>query len=402
MSDATTTPARPPRAPRKAIVIGAGIGGLTAAAALRKAGLDVEVYERAAELRAAGSGLSVMSNAIAALDSLGLGIDLAGRGQPLESYHVRTPRGRLIREFPFPEIIARVGSPSVLITRADLQQALLEATEGIPVVTGSTATAFEWEETGGDGGVRVTFADGSEAYGDVLIGADGFHSAVRRQLVGPEEARDSGYICWLAVVPYTHPKFAPGSVIHYWGAGRRFGLVDVGGGRVYWWGTKNMPAERSRSWKGDRTEIFETYDGWADEVVHAIDVTPDDAVIAVPSQDRAFLERWGRGPVTLLGDAAHPMLTSLGQGCCMAIEDAVVLGRVLTGAQDIPAALRRYEDLRRDRTRGMVAASRGISTFEQSETLIRRPVRDAYFRFMPRRKLTGMLEDALTFPAVAA
>ncbi|ONK12473.1 FAD-dependent monooxygenase [Streptomyces sp. MP131-18] len=406
MSDATTTPERPRRAPRKAprkaLVIGAGIGGLTAAAALRKAGLDVEVYERAGELRAAGSGLSVMSNAIAALDSLGLGIDLAGRGQTLESYHVRTPRGRLIREFPFPEIIARIGAPSVLITRADLQQALLEAIEGIPIVTGSTATAFEWDETGADdGGVRVTFADGSEAYGDVLIGADGFHSAVRRQLVGPEDAQDSGYICWLAVVPYAHPKFAPGSVIHYWGAGRRFGLVDVGGGRVYWWGTKNMPAERSRSWKGDRTEILATYGGWADEVRHAIEVTPDDAVIAVPSQDRAFLERWGRGPVTLLGDAAHPMLTSLGQGCCMAIEDAVVLGRALAGAEDVPAALRHYEDLRRERTRGMVAASRGISTFEQSETLIRRPVRDAYFRFMPQRKLTRMLEDALTFQDVA-
>lgn len=386
---------------RKALVVGAGIGGLTAALALREAGLDVEVYERASELRAAGSGLSVMSNAVGALESLGLGIDLARHGRVLESYHVRTAKGRLIREFPFPDIISRLGTPSVLITRSDLQRALLDAAVGIPVTLGAAATGYETlaADAGPGRAVRVTFEDGREAYGDLLVGADGFHSVVRRQLVGPEGSRDSGYICWLAVVPYSHPRFAPGSVTHYWGSGRRFGLVDVGGGRVYWWGTRNMPAERSHDWKGDKAEILETYAGWADEVRHAIRVTPDESVIAVPSRDREFLERWGRGPVTLLGDAAHPMLTSLGQGSCMAIEDAVVLGRALASAPDVSRALRRYEDERRERTRGMVAASRAISTFEQSEDPVRRPVRDAYFRFVPRRKLTATLEGALTFRA---
>ncbi|MFF9195950.1 FAD-dependent monooxygenase [Streptomyces sp. NPDC014779] len=382
---------------RKAIVLGAGIGGLTAAIALREAGLDVEVYERAGELRAAGSGLSVMSNAVGALDSLGVGIDLEQRGTALESYHVRTARGRLIREFPFPEIIGRLGVPSVLITRSDLQAALLEAADGIPLRLGATATGFETGEDPGDG-VRVRFEDGGEVHGDVLIGADGFHSVVRRQLVGPEDSQDSGYLCWLAVVPFAHPRFAPGSVTHYWGSGRRFGMVDMGGGRLYWWGTKNMPAERSANWRGGKEEILATYAGWADEVQEAVRVTPEADIIAVPSRDRVFLERWGSGPVTLLGDAAHPMLTSLGQGSGMAIEDAVVLGRALKGATDLPRALRRYEDERRERTRGMVAASRGISTFEQSEDPVRRPVRDAYFRFLPARKLVRTLEDALTFP----
>ncbi|MFD8060690.1 FAD-dependent monooxygenase [Streptomyces cyaneofuscatus] len=382
---------------RKALVIGAGIGGLTAAVALRAAGLDVEVYERAGELRAAGSGLSVMSNAIAALDSLGLGIDLAKRGSVLESYHVRTARGRLIREFPFPEIIGRLGTPSVLITRSDLQQALLDAASGIPITLGAQAVAFESEA---DGGVRVRFADGTEARGDVLIGADGFNSVVRRQLTGPEESMDSGYICWLAVVPFSHPHFAPGSVTHYWGSGSRFGLVDMGGGRLYWWGTKNMPTEESHDWKGGKADVQGAYAGWADVVQEAVRVTPEEDILAVPSRDRVFLERWGEGPVTLLGDAAHPMLTSLGQGSCMAIEDAVVLGRRLAGATDLPAALRRYEDDRRERTRALVAASRAISTFEQSENPVRRPVRDAYFKFLPKRRLVRTLESALTYPAV--
>ncbi|WP_175409180.1 FAD-dependent monooxygenase [Streptomyces sp. TRM64462] len=381
---------------RTALVVGAGIGGLTAAAALRDAGWDVEIHERATELRAAGSGLSVMSNAIAALRSADLDPGLAERGQVLRSYHVRTTRGRLIREFPFPSIIRRLGVPSVLITRSALQQALLEATDGIPLHLDSAAEDFTVDEA--TGRVTVRFADGREACGDVLVGADGFNSAMRRRLVGPEESRDSGYICWLALTPFSHPRFTPGSVTHYWGSGQRFGLVDMGGGLLYWWGTKNMPARLSHGWKGGKADVRQAFAGWADEVRKAIEVTPEEAILAVPSRDRVFLERWGRGPVTLLGDAAHPMLTSLGQGSGMAIEDAVVLARRLRGATDVAGALRAYENERRGRTRGLVAASRSVSDFEQSENPVRRPVRDAYFRFLPERRLTEILEGALTFP----
>ncbi|MER6912749.1 FAD-dependent monooxygenase [Streptomyces sp. NPDC000594] len=382
---------------RRALVVGAGIGGLTAAAALRDAGWDVEVFERATRLRAAGSGLSVMSNAIAALSSAGLDLRLDERGEVLRSYHVRTPRGRLIREFPFPEIIGRLGVPSVLITRSALQEALLEAADGIPIRLGAAAEEFTTDPSTGK--VTVRFTDGSGTTGDVLIGADGFNSAVRRGLVGPDEpSRDSGYVCWLALTPYRHPGFPPGSVIHYWGSGRRFGLVDMGGGLLYWWGTRNMPTGLSHDWRGTKADVAREFAGWADEVRHAIEVTDEDAILAVPSRDRTFLERWGRGPVTLLGDAAHPMLTSLGQGSGLAIEDAVVLARHLRGAGDVAAALRAYEDERRERTRMMVAASRSLSDLEQAENPLRRPLRDAWFRLVPRRRLTALLEGGLTFP----
>ncbi|MGK4585673.1 FAD-dependent monooxygenase [Kitasatospora sp. HPMI-4] len=381
--------------PRKALVIGAGIGGLTTAATLRSVGMDVEVYERATELRAAGSGLSVMSNATAALRSIGLDFGLERYGRPLTSYHVRTDRGELIREFPFAKVISRIGAPSVLITRPALQQALLEQVAGIPLVLGAAAREFEIDED--SGGVRVRFEDGREAHGDVLIGADGFNSVVRRQLAGPEEARESGYICWLGVIPFEHPRFTPGSVTHYWGSGRRFGLVDVGGGQVYWWGTMNMPVEEARDWRGGKADVERAFADWPEEVELAVRSTPQEAIIAVPSRDRAFLEHWGRGPVTLLGDAAHPMLTSLGQGSGMAVEDAVVLARNLASASDLPQALRRYEDERRERTRAMVAATRATSELEQSEGPGPVAVRDGHFRSLPEDELTRMLEESLTF-----
>ncbi|MFI1629055.1 FAD-dependent monooxygenase [Streptomyces noursei] len=391
----------PSQQPLKALVIGAGIGGLTCATALRRVGIDVAVYERATELRAAGSGLSVMSNALTALGTLGIDLGLDKRGQVAESFLVLDERGRTIRDLPFKEVCDQVGAPSVCLSRSDLQEALLDATADCPLHLGAVATGFQTDDTG----VTVHFADGRTAHGDLLIGADGFHSAIRAQLVGPETSQDSGYVCWLGVVPFDHPRLTPGCVRHYWGSGQRFGLIDIGHGRVYWWGTKNMPAERSHAWDGTKDDITQAYAGWADEVRAVIGATPAADILAVPSRDRAFLERWGEGPVTLLGDAAHPMLTTLGQGSAMAIEDAVVLAHTLAepGARDdLPLALRTYEERRRDRTRTMVAASRSMSDLEQADTPATRQARDDYFRLTPHQELARQNAQALTFPGIPA
>jgi 2-polyprenyl-6-methoxyphenol hydroxylase-like FAD-dependent oxidoreductase len=380
---------------RTAAVIGAGIGGLTTAIALRRVGFDVEVFERAPELRAAGFGLSVMSNATAALATLDIDLGLDKRGRVMETYHVKDRRGRLIREFPFPEIIQRLGVPCVCISRADLLTALLDAATDIPITLNATADRFE---VVGDR-AHVRFSDGQWAEADLLVGADGFTSAIRRQLAGPDEpSRDSGYIAWLGITEYQHPRFEPGSVVHLWGDGMRFGLVDIGRGRLYWWATKNMPFEQSSTWTGGKAEVLNYYSGWPDEVREAIRVTPPSDLLTLNTKDRPFLRRWGTGPVTLLGDAAHPMLTSLGQGSAMAMEDAAVLAKHVQHAPDVPSGLRGYEEARYDRTRIIVEATRTISDFEQSEGPVRRRFRDAYFRLMPHRILVGKLEPALTFP----
>ncbi|OEJ93678.1 FAD-dependent monooxygenase [Streptomyces thermolilacinus] len=380
---------------RTAIVIGAGIGGLTTAIALRRVGFDVEVFERAPELRAAGFGLSVMSNATAALATLDIDLGLEKRGRVMETYRVKDWKGRLIREFPFPEITRRIGVPCVCISRADLLAALLDAAADVPIRLNAAAERFE---VAGDR-ARVHFTDGQWAEADVLVGADGFHSAIRRQLAGPNEpVRDSGYIAWLGITEYSHPRFAPGSVVHLWGDGMRFGLVDIGRGRLYWWGTKNMPFEESSTWNGGKAGVLACYSGWPDEVREAIRVTPPEDLLTLNTRDRPFLRPWGTGPVTLLGDAAHPMLTSLGQGSAMAMEDAAVLAQHLQHAPDVPGALRGYEAARYDRTQMIVEATRSISDFEQSQGPVRRRIRDAYFRWMSHRNLVGKLEPALTFP----
>ncbi|MFI7603435.1 FAD-dependent monooxygenase [Actinoplanes sp. NPDC049681] len=385
---------RPGRRPR-VIVVGAGIGGLTAAVALRQVGIDVAVYERAEELRPAGTGLSIMSNAVTALGTLGIDLHLDKHGRAIETFQFLARDGRPIRALPLKEIGDRVGAPSVNIGRADLQQALLDRLDGQPVELGATVTGFE---TTADG-AHVEFADGREAHGDALIGADGFHSVIRRQIAGPTPTREPGYVCWLAVVPFRHERLSDGAVRHYWGAGQRFGLIDIGHERVYWWGTKNMPAAVARGWRGDKDEIARAYAGWADEVGEAIRITPAEAIVSVPAQDRPFLNRWGTGPVTLLGDAAHPMLTSLGQGAGTAMEDAVVLAGSLAETADVSQALRRYESRRRSRARRMVRMSRMLSLIEQFEHPLPRRLRDAYFRRVPAPLLYRQNESVLTFPA---
>ncbi|RLV08763.1 FAD-dependent monooxygenase [Streptomyces griseocarneus] len=386
--------------PHKAIVIGAGIGGLTAAAALRRVGMDVEIHERARELRPAGTALSVMCNAITALRTLGIDLapELEKRGRSFRDLHFLTREGRPIRDMPFGGIADRFEAANFAVHRADLQQALLSVVgDDCPVHLDSAVTGFEVDGRE----VTVLFADGRSATGDVLIGADGFHSAVRRQLTGPERPREAGYVCWLSTVPFEHPRFTEGFAAHYWAPGQRFGLADIGQGRAYWWGTKNMAPEAARSWSGRKNEIAAAYAGWADEVRAVIDATPEDTIVSVPAQDRPFLERWGYGPVTLLGDAAHPMLTALGQGAAMAIEDAVALAESLAGAQDLPRALRDYEARRRPRTRQMVQASRSLSRIEQLDNPLAARLRELYFRFTPASVFEKQNASVLTYQSVA-
>lgn len=381
--------------PRKAIIAGAGIGGLTAAAALRTVGLDVEIYERAKELQPAGGALSLMTNGVLALRTLGLEPKFEENAEILSELHFVNEQGRPIKTLRFREITEELGAHSYGIHRTDLQQVLVDEIGDTPITLDAAATGFE-----ADGeGVRVHLKGGRSVRGDLLIGADGFESAIRRQIAGPEQPRDAGYVCWLATPYYEDPRLPKAYGAHYWGSGARFGIANIGFGRIYWWGTKNMPPEQARAWRGSRDDVLRTYAGWADEVLSVIKATPEEDILTVPAQDRPFLERWGSGPVTLLGDAAHPMLTSLGQGAALAMEDAVVLAQHLADATDIPAALRGYEDERRPRTRKMVQMAHSMSKMEQSEGPLRVAIRNNYFRWLPRVAIDRQNRTLLDFPA---
>ncbi|MGW4770758.1 FAD-dependent monooxygenase [Nocardia sp. NPDC004278] len=385
--------------PVKVVVLGAGIGGLTTVAALRQAGFAVELYEAAPELRGQGFGLSVQANGIHALRAIGLGIEeeLFERGGKVETFRFNNPDGTPIRVLPVHRQDERLGAASVALHRKDLHAVLLRAIGDTPTHVGTQATRFIDD---GDH-VRVEFADGRVAEGDLLIGADGIHSVVRAQLHGRAEPRPGDFIAWLACIPFEHPAVPRGYSAHYWGTGMRFGIHDIGHGRVYWWGTMTMPGDAAADWQGTKEDLQRLYADWAPEVRACIDQTEWADVLAVPCQDRPPLAGWGRGRVTLLGDAAHPMLPSLGQGANAAIEDAVVLAHSLRTALDPVAGLRRYEQVRAERTAMFVNGSWSLGKIEQTTDPKLVKVRDTYFRHAPTEFFLRELAKPMSFPPLA-
>lgn len=364
------------------LIVGAGIGGLTAAIALRAKGIEVEICEAAPRLPANGTGLGLGSNATKVLRTLGIDLGSAECGCVLRRFDFRTARGELIRTLPLQSIAADLGDPIVTVHRGDLMHVLRDAARGIPIRFGAEVVELEFDGAG----VVATCADGGGAEAAVLIGADGIRSTVRAKVADVAPPTDCGYVCWLATVAFEHPRVTPGYAGHYWGAGQRFGLIDIGQGRVYWWGTRNMcSATEHHLHRDHKADVVAAFAGWAPEVIQVLEHTPRDAILCVPAQDRPFLERWGRGPVSLLGDAAHPMQTSLSQGAGASIEDGYVLAEAVARIPDPVAALRRYEDIRRDRTRMLVRRSRRFSRLEQVHNPVARSARDLVLRHAPTR-----------------
>ena len=317
----------------RAIIVGSGIGGLSAALALRRVGVGVTVYERAPNLTEVGAGISLWANALRALDHIGAGPAVHAVALPMQQAEFRVRDGyAVVASHRAAALEERFGvAPFVAVVhRAELVAAL----EGC-LPAGVARYGFECVgvEPGGERAV-VRFKDGSADEADVVVGADGIRSAVRASLLGPEEPRYAGYTCWRGVCPRP-ASVAPGYVGEWWGRGRRFGITTLPGDRVYWWATKNEPAG---GLAGDGCGyVTEAFRGWADPVPELIATTLPGRVLRNDIVDRPPTSRWASGRAVLIGDAAHPTTPNLGQGGCMAIEDAAVLARRLRGDGDLAA-----------------------------------------------------------------
>ncbi|UZE26261.1 FAD-dependent monooxygenase [Pseudomonas sp. B21-056] len=379
--------------PRKAIVAGAGIGGLTAAIALQRAGWQVKVFEAAQTLRTGGTGLSIMANAMAALHSIDAHVPVEQAGQAIRQFFFKKHNGEPITRMPIHEIGEQLGHPNVNIQRPLLLRALAQQLAPDSLVTGLRCAGYSHRPDG----VAVQFEDGSSHEADLLIGADGLNSVIRQQMLGETATRPSGYIAWLAVTPLRHPVMTEGYVAHYWGRGKRFGLCDVGDGHAYWWGTCNRANAADDALNVSKQEVLGAYAGWAPEVVAAIEATPESALLKMHARDRHPVKQCCDGHVVLLGDAAHPMLPSLGQGAAQAIEDAVVLADCLAQTPDLRSALARYQAHRLPRANGIVNAARFMSGIEQAESAFACWAREWYFRLTPQSSWRKKNLDILSF-----
>jgi 2-polyprenyl-6-methoxyphenol hydroxylase-like FAD-dependent oxidoreductase len=379
----------------KAIVIGAGIGGLSAAIALRKAGVETVVFERARGLKEIGAGLSLTSNATRALDGLGLSDALRGIGVPIRVAEIRTWQGEVLSRLPVWQLGEKVGSRTAAVHRADLQGALVRRLGDEAVQLGAACTGFEQE----GGGVRAFFVDGTEERADLLVGADGLRSTIRQGLLGDGAPRYAGYTAWRAVVAPENELVAVGEALEVWGRGVRFICTQIGGGRVYWAVSKNAPEGKHDVPTGAvKDALLELCAGWLEPVEALIAASSAAAILRTDIYDRdPVRERWGKGRVTLLGDAAHPMTPDLGQGACQAIEDAVALAGCLKERANVEAAIELYEARRTRRTAAIVRGSRRLGRIAQLQHPLACSLRDAALRALPSRLEMKQLEAVMGY-----
>jgi 2-polyprenyl-6-methoxyphenol hydroxylase-like FAD-dependent oxidoreductase len=343
-------------------IVGAGMGGLAAAAALRQAGFDVHVYEQARVFDRVGAGIQMMPNSMKVLRGIGVEAPLRRVAfQPYSHLNREWDTGRIMRELPMPEEM--FGAPYLCMHRADLHDALLGA---LPSETIHLDKKLVGLDQRGSSCVELRFADGTRAQADVVVGADGVHSAVRDMIIGPDMPIHGGRIAYRAVFPSAlmHGLDVGASRTKWWGPDRHIVIYYVNAARseVYFVTSVPEPAEwmTRESWsaKGDVGELRKAYEGFHQDVRTVLEACPDCHKWAI--LDRDPLPRWSDGRVVLLGDACHPMTPYMAQGAATAIEDAAVLARCVAEVEgeDMEGAFQRYEAHRKPRTSRIQAISR--------------------------------------------
>ena len=331
----------------RAVVVGGGIGGLSAGIALRGAGVDTVICERAPDLAKVevGAGMTLWPNAMRVLDRLGVAGEVYARGAVLDRFEQRTNRGRLLAVWPLDRMADELGERTVGVGRTDVHAALAQAA-GDMVRTGAELTG--WEED--DSGVTAQLADGSSERGDVLIGADGIRSMVRSRLLGDGTPRFAGLSTWRAIAELDSDAVPPVPFSGYWGPGIRFVYFWTGPGKVSWEAIQAADEEGGQDPPDGRKQVVrDRFAGWDAPAEPIIDATDERAISRTDIHDWPPVQRWGSDRVTLLGDAAHAMTFAVGQGAAQAMEDALALADALGANGDAPAALRAYERRRIDR-----------------------------------------------------
>jgi 2-polyprenyl-6-methoxyphenol hydroxylase-like FAD-dependent oxidoreductase len=359
---------------RKAIVVGAGIGGLTTALSLRRAGIDVAVVERSERLREVPAAVALWPSAVKILRGLGLGEAIEAVGTVSTGATVRTWRGTRLADAASNSFEERFGAPLVVLPRTHLHALLDGALDPDPVRLGAGVVRVSQREAL----ASVHLADRSSLHADFVIGADGIDSRVRDHVSDEGRARYSGYTAWQGIAESAR-DLEPGIL---YGPGASFGIARLADGQAYWWASAKTPFLAA----GDRVEtpeLLARFKDWEPVVPWLIEATRSSAIVRTPLLSRPHLRSLALGRVAVLGDAAHPMLPILALGASQAIEDAAVLARSLAAKPHTQEALDRYSSRRLRRTTALARRSRQATRVAHLENPVAAGLRNAALRVVP-------------------
>jgi FAD-dependent urate hydroxylase len=341
------------------VIIGGGIGGLTSAIALQRAGHRVRVFDQVRELRPVGAGISLWSNGVKVLNELGLGDEVAAIGGTMDRMAYADVAGEVLCDFSLDPLVDEVGQRPFPVVRSELQDLLMGAAGADRVQLGARCIGVS------DGADVATahFEDGTELQADVIVAADGTHSRLREHVVGHVVPREyAGYVNWNGLVSAELGLSRPGTWQMWVGEGKRVSVMPVGGDRLYFF--FDVPLELDQvepreAAPDPREQLAKHFAGWAPPVLRLVEALDPAATNRIPIHDHEPVDRMARGRVALLGDAAHSTAPDLGQGGCQAMEDALVLSRYLTTTTlGVADALGRYCTDRVDRTTEIMRRAR--------------------------------------------
>jgi len=376
-------------AQRTAVVIGGGIGGLSAARALQQAGWSVQVLEQAPQVEPLGAGISLWPNALLALDVLN--VPRPAHTPSTGVSGIRTSSGRLLSRTDPDSFAARFGAPLITVHRADLHESLLTSLLPRTVITGARVTRVERHASR----VTVQHTHGPSS-ADLAVLADGLASSTRHLVAGSRpRVSYAGYTAWRGVTDFgagLSPLHATGES---WGRGQRFGLLPLTDGRVYWFATANT-AEGQRASDSEHTEVLRRFAGWHAPIGRVVQATDPTAVLRHDVYDvRPAPSSYVKGRLLLLGDAAHAMTPNLGQGACQTLEDAATLGALVRPGAELDSALRRYDASRRPRAELIARRSRQLGRIGQLQGVGSTTVRNLLMRAKPHQLSDRQLAETL-------
>jgi 2-polyprenyl-6-methoxyphenol hydroxylase-like FAD-dependent oxidoreductase len=362
-----------------AIIIGGGIGGLTAAIALQRRGIAAHVYEAAPELRTVGAGIWVPVNALQVLERLGVVQALRCAGAMLERAELLDYRRGVLQTVDLRTIEQRYGFATIAIHRARLHEALVAELAKGTLHLGKVCHQIEQDAQV----AQVQFADGSAAQGSVVLAADGIRSAIRRQLFPEAQLRYSGQSSYRAVVRARLPPDLENGGQEIWGRGCRFGFSSIGGDDVYWYATLDSPpgvTESTDQAKAQLQELFAPFPAPVSNLIAAADAWQ---LIRTEIYDLRPMPTWHQGRVALLGDAAHATTPNLGQGGAQAIEDAWVLAESLAHNAAPADAFVAYQRVRQAKATMIVNRSWQMGKLAHLKNPLGRALRNALMRGAP-------------------
>ncbi|GHO46237.1 FAD-dependent monooxygenase [Ktedonospora formicarum] len=378
----------------KVLIIGAGIGGLCTALALRRAGIEAQVFERAEGAQEAGTGLTLWTNALRALEQLGLTEALREFAMPYTRAAFQTPHGAVLTETSTLSLTQAPCVSPVAIHRADLHHLLLNALGRDAVQFGTRCVTYQQNQRG----VHLQLENGESAYGEALIGADGIHSMLRTSLFAGSEPRFAGYTAWRGIARFRHPHAA----IETWGRGIRFGSVVLSQDHTYWFATRNESPGHDADAVTRKQGLLTLFHQWHQQIPEIIEATEAQSILHKDIYELKPLPHWSVGRITLLGDAAHAMTPNLGQGACQAIEDAVVLAECIAQYPQPEDAFQAYERRRLARANRILRQSRLLGQIGQWENSFLCGLRDLALRATPPILLRKQLEPIVGYKIPSA